>query len=266
MKTFKKIIFSTFLFLIFFALSIQIAKAVEFKPNIPIPGTEFATDVNFEETTGTYYIARYVIAIYNYGISIGAILATVVLMAAGLMWLTSGGSQEKIGQAKNMISGSIIGLVLLFGSYTILNMVNPELVNFRTTDIPNIGGLAQASYCNKMIGEKTEIFTDNIKVIDGKVHNIEEEKIIGEICTEDEICELENIETGSSPHHVNPEYKCFIVGCCHKSATYPKCWNRTEQYCPPPGEDDNIYYWGKDEKCRQATQAGGAPTCVPKEE
>ncbi len=150
MKNCKKIILFTFLFLIFFALSLQIAQAVEFKPNVQIPGTEFASVVNFEQTRGTYYIARYVMAIYNYGISVGAILATVVLMAAGLIWLTSGGSQEKIGQAKNMISGSIIGLVLLFGSYTILNMVNPELVNFHTSDIKIIKEVGE--FCHPING------------------------------------------------------------------------------------------------------------------
>ncbi len=138
MKNYKKIILFAFIFLIIIIIGSQAAQALEFKPQIQIPGTDFATKVNLTGDSGTYYIARYVMAIYQYGVSVGAILATVVLMAAGLMWLTSGGSQEKIGQAKNMISGSIIGLVLLFGSYTILNLVNPELVNFHVRNIPNI--------------------------------------------------------------------------------------------------------------------------------
>jgi hypothetical protein len=115
MKNYKKIILFAFLFLIIIIFGSQVAQALEFKPQIQIPGTDFASELNLTGDSGTYYIARYVMAIYQYGVSISAILATVVLMAAGLMWLTSGGSQEKIGQAKNMISGSIIGLVLLFG-------------------------------------------------------------------------------------------------------------------------------------------------------
>ncbi len=141
MKKMKKIIIISFLWLfiitIFGIVSVEAQgplqqRDITFEPQVPIPGFEAR---KFGETGSTQYIAEYIVAIYRYGISIGAILATVVLMAAGLMWLTSGGSQEKIGQAKNMISGSIIGLVLLFGSYTILNTVNPELVSFNVREI-----------------------------------------------------------------------------------------------------------------------------------
>jgi len=141
MKKFKKIIITSFLSLFIIAIySIAVAEAqdVILKPNVDLPG--YSGEISFEEGT-TVNIARYVKAIYDYGISIGAILATVVLMAAGVIWLTSSGSQEKIGQAKNMISGSIIGLILLLGSYTILNTVNPELVDFYIDDIGNIAEL-----------------------------------------------------------------------------------------------------------------------------
>jgi hypothetical protein len=141
MKKFKKIIIISFLWLFIITIfglasvdaqGILSERNITFKPQVAIPGFGERT---FGETGSTRYIAEYIVAIYRYGISIGAILATVVLMAAGLIWLASGGSQEKIGQAKNMISGSIIGLVLLFGSYTLLNTINPELVNFHIQDI-----------------------------------------------------------------------------------------------------------------------------------
>ncbi len=206
-NNYKKIFFFTFLFLIIFSLSLQITQAVEFKPNVRIPGTEFASVVNFEETTGTYYVARYVRAIYDYGISIGAILATVVLMAAGVIWLTSGGSQDKIGQAKNMISGSIIGLLLLFGSYTILNLVNPELVNFHVSDIPAIGKLQSSTYCNNKVGT-IEVLADNLEEKDGKIYDKNEKKLLGEVCTGNQVCVLEDdVEQ-------NPEYRCRKIGCC----------------------------------------------------
>ncbi len=138
-KNLKKIIIISFLWLfiitIYGIIAVEAQRDVTFEPSVNIPG--YSEKISFEDGT-TANIARYIIAIYNYGISIGAILATIVLMAAGLVWLTSGGSQDKIGQAKNMISGSIVGLVLLFSSYMILNMVNPELVNFRVQKIENI--------------------------------------------------------------------------------------------------------------------------------
>ena len=141
MKKFKKIIIIGFLWLFIvtiYSIAIVEAREVKLNPNVNIPG--YGQEVTFDDgTTGN--IAKYIVAIYKYGISVGAILATVVIMAAGLIWLTSGGSQEKIGQAKNYISGSIIGLVILFGSYILLNTINPELVNFNVSSIKPIGTL-----------------------------------------------------------------------------------------------------------------------------
>ncbi len=191
MKKFKKIAIISFLCL--FIVSIySIANAevreIEFKPNIDIPG--FEEKVTFGDST-TENIAKYVKAIYDYGISIGAILATVVLMAAGVIWLTSGGSQDKIGQAKNMISGSIIGLVLLFGSYTILNLVNPELVDFNILDIDNIAELQTIYYCDKQLGG-TEKVTINLEQRDnGTIYNTEKREVVGKLCNWDtETCQL----------------------------------------------------------------------------
>ena len=73
------------------------------------------------------WIAEFVKGVYNYGIGVGGILAAIMLMAGGIIWLVSGGDSSKVGQAKKVISGSIIGMLLLFGSYLILDTINPEL-------------------------------------------------------------------------------------------------------------------------------------------
>ena len=76
-------------------------------------------------------IAKYIKAIYNYAIGIVGILAAVVLMFGGVIWLTAGGSQEKVKEAKAWIGASLSGLVLILCSYMILNTINPDLVSFK---------------------------------------------------------------------------------------------------------------------------------------
>jgi|GEM_PF-4919415 len=131
-------IFSIF-FLSFFLLLPVIIYSAE--PRYKIPEFEIPIDtvklsqvnceiINGDEVCEISWIGEYIKGIYEYSISIAAILATVVLMAAGLIWLTSGGSQDKIGQAKKIISGSLIGLTLILGSYVILNFINPNLISF----------------------------------------------------------------------------------------------------------------------------------------
>jgi 3D (Asp-Asp-Asp) domain-containing protein len=66
-------------------------------------------------------------------------------MGGGLLWLISGGDASRISQAKELIIGSITGLVILSASYIILLQVNPNLVNLKSialTYIPKIENLA----------------------------------------------------------------------------------------------------------------------------
>lgn len=68
---------------------------------------------------------------YNYNLALGiaGILAAIMMAVAGIQWTTSGGNSEMISSAKKRIGGSIIGLLIAYLSYTILNTVNPNLVN-----------------------------------------------------------------------------------------------------------------------------------------
>lgn len=68
---------------------------------------------------------------YSYGIKIAALLAVIVIIIAGVQWLTSGGSTDKISSARKRIGGALMGLFLVGTSYIILYTVNPFIVNFR---------------------------------------------------------------------------------------------------------------------------------------
>lgn len=74
------------------------------------------------------WINQYVAGIYNYAIGIVGILAAVVLMFGGLLWLTAGGNATRVGEAKAWIGASLTGLVIALTSYMILYQINPGLV------------------------------------------------------------------------------------------------------------------------------------------
>lgn len=84
------------------------------------------------------WIAEYINGVYQYGFGIGGILAAIMLMAGGLMWLVSAGDASKITQAKDLILGSIVGLMILSTSYLILTMINPDLINMKPLKIGQI--------------------------------------------------------------------------------------------------------------------------------
>lgn len=116
----------------------QTNTSIKFTPQVSIPGlAEKGKEVNVghledNAVTGNKMMVsdlmgRYINAFYKYGLTIIGILAAVILMAGGIIWLTSAGSPDRVNLAKDMISGSLIGIALLYGAYLILNTINPEL-------------------------------------------------------------------------------------------------------------------------------------------
>ncbi|MFA5183959.1 MAG: pilin [Patescibacteria group bacterium] len=113
---------------------------------IAIPGLTLTPSSSIKYTAnqdGSYqveipWLSEYILAIYNYGLSIAGILAAITLMAGGVLWLISGGDASKTTRAKELIAGSVTGLVILFSSYLILFEINPDLVQLKSISIGSI--------------------------------------------------------------------------------------------------------------------------------
>lgn len=129
---------------------------------IKIPGLSFngATEeaLIHEDTDGgkTIYIpflGQYIAAVYRYLIGISSIVAGIVILVSGIQIITSAGQQTGIEQAKKRMIGALAGLFLIYGSYTILFIINPELIRLQSIKIPYVQG--------------TSIF--NEQVVDGEL-------------------------------------------------------------------------------------------------
>jgi len=124
------------------------------------------------------WLGQYLSGIYDYGLSIAGILAAIILMAGGVLWLVSGGDAGKITQAKELIIGSVVGLIILFSAYLILFQVNPELVKTKSVSIgtlqnmdfepiSNDGNPSGSTECNNCVDIK------NIPCKNGKKSNFD---------------------------------------------------------------------------------------------
>lgn len=54
-----------------------------------------------------------------------------VIVYGAVMRMTAAGSPSGINEANEWITGALLGVVLLFGAYLILNTINPQLVSLR---------------------------------------------------------------------------------------------------------------------------------------
>jgi hypothetical protein len=59
------------------------------------------------------------------------IITILIILMGGFKWMTSGGSEDKIGEAKKLISAGVVGLVVVLAAYAIASFV----VNSLTTAV-----------------------------------------------------------------------------------------------------------------------------------
>ncbi len=68
--------------------------------------------------------------IINVLLSFLAVIAVVLFVYAGFLWMTAAGDEEKVGKAKSIITACIIGLVIIFISYSastyVISTLNEE--------------------------------------------------------------------------------------------------------------------------------------------
>ena len=98
-----------------------------------LPTISLALELNYPEIGGLKIelgmnINQLVAWIYYFIISIGGIAAFLMLVWGGVQYLTSAGNPAQIRDAKDRIFSAILGLVIIFSSYLILKVINPELL------------------------------------------------------------------------------------------------------------------------------------------
>mgnify|MGYP001562939458 CR=1 FL=1 len=86
---------------------------------------------------GTTSLAGFLNGLFTAAISIGAILAVLRIAYAGYEYMTSDAWGNK-ARAKEIIGDVVLGLMLLLGTYLILNQINPQLLNLNI-----LGGVSQ---------------------------------------------------------------------------------------------------------------------------
>jgi hypothetical protein len=66
--------------------------------------------------------------IFGYSLGIGAVIAFVIIVYAGLLYSTSMGNAGIQSDAKARIRAALTGLVILATGFLLLNTINPEIV------------------------------------------------------------------------------------------------------------------------------------------
>jgi len=96
-------------------------------------------------------LADYINEAYRFGVGVVLIVAIVMVVWGGFRYLI-GSSMGDIARGKEIIRDAIVGMLLVLGAYTILQVVNPATTNLSPPAITNVGcvplALTQAEQAN----------------------------------------------------------------------------------------------------------------------
>jgi hypothetical protein len=116
-----------------------------FEPEIIIP--LFGTSVPITGTTALEYI-RSIFVLFIWAVGI---LAVVMITFGGVRWVAAAGNPTSINAAKEIITNSVIGLIIALTTVVLLNVINPDLVS-----MPGLSVRPVSACLVKLLQEATE--------------------------------------------------------------------------------------------------------------
>jgi hypothetical protein len=131
----------------------------ELKLQVPIEGLDTLGTID-EQTrtlpngdTETYFhipwLAKYLRAVLQYLFVIGSVMAVVMLMWGGISYNVSGLNIQVLEKAKSTMWTAVFGLLIMMGTYTMLNVLNPELISMKYADI-NVVKKVEMTCCESL--------------------------------------------------------------------------------------------------------------------
>ena len=74
-----------------------------------------------------------VAALINVILGFLGIIAVVIILMGGFKWMTAGGNEDKIEEAKKLMSAGVVGLIIILASWGLATFVVGLLYNATTT-------------------------------------------------------------------------------------------------------------------------------------
>jgi len=91
----------------------------------PDLGLEYATTIGL----GSRDIRETVGSVIRAFMGLLGIVAVLLILYGGFKWMTAGGNEEQVGEAKKIIISGVIGLIIIMSAYAIATFVVNAIIN-----------------------------------------------------------------------------------------------------------------------------------------
>ena len=91
-----------------------------------------ALDVGLNEINNTIQLGKedpraIVARIINTAMMFLGVIAVVIVLIGGFKWMTAGGNEDKVGEAKKLMGAGVVGLVIVLASWGIAQFIVKQL-------------------------------------------------------------------------------------------------------------------------------------------
>ena len=130
----KKIIATVLSLTTVFALAVVVAAPLQASAadpaliNVKSLGLSYGADTGLGSTDIRTTTAK----IIRVAMSLLGIVAVVIVLIGGFKWMTAGGNDEQVGEAKKWIFSGIIGLAIILSAYALASFVINQLITATT--------------------------------------------------------------------------------------------------------------------------------------
>lgn len=130
-----KVIKNTVIFSLIFAIVFScLALGITALAQGPDIGINYATNLNLAGTNQDPRDAA--VNIVRYLMTFLGIIAVVVILFGGFKWMTAGGNEDRVADAKKLIVAGIIGLIIVLAAFAIVQFVVGTTTNLLNAGTP----------------------------------------------------------------------------------------------------------------------------------
>jgi TRAP-type C4-dicarboxylate transport system permease small subunit len=87
-------------------------------PILPVPSTGQSGNA------GVTFLQKFIPAAISLGLLVGVVIFFFILIIGGIQWISSGGDKQSVEAARGKVTNAIIGLVILFAVFAIIQLLN----------------------------------------------------------------------------------------------------------------------------------------------
>ena len=164
---------------------------------------------------------------YELAIAFSGVLALGIIIYAGIIRIINANNPGKVGETNDMIYNALLGIVLLFGAYILLNTINPQLTKL---ELPALSEIEAPPKTDGDLNPDTYIYCGNKKT-DGTISTkcpLSDDKCVdrGELVSPRYSCVKQDIK--------REYYACVKTGvviCNGSPVAYPESLAECQKRC-----------------------------------